>query len=431
MDMQELYDIFKKHKPVFTDTRAVQPGGIFFALKGAYYDGNKFATEALDKGASYAVVSNDSLEGEQYLHVDDTLVALQSLAQYHRRNFNIPVIAITGSNGKTTTKELIATVLNQKFKVHFTSGNLNNHIGVPLTLLNMPGDTEIAVIEMGANHIGEIAELCHIAMPTHGLITNIGKAHLEGFGSFEGVKKAKGELFEYLKNTNGYAFVNADDPSLLEISEYVINKTSYGLTPERGTDVFFKYHADRQGGFTLSDESRPAIIHSQMFGDYNAINMVAAFTIGIHFQVDTRKMIASLSGYIPGNNRSEVIAFKDATIVKDAYNANPSSMEMAIRAFGQQYKRGWLVLGDMKELGAESLQAHRQIISLAKAGDFNRIYLVGDEFKAAYSFENDQKIQVFDSTDDLKKIWKWEDCRGQSILLKGSRSMKLEQLLDP
>lgn len=433
MDVQALYDLFKKHKPVFTDSRLVTPGGIFFALQGKNYDGHKFAAEALNKGASYAVVSDYSLEGEQYFHVDDTLVALQELAQYHRRNFNIPVIAITGSNGKTTTKELVAAVLSQKFKVHFTQGNLNNHIGVPLTLLSMPTDAEIAVIEMGANHIGEIDALCRIAMPTHGLITNIGKAHLEGFGSFEGVKKAKGELFEYLKSNNGYAFVNADDPSLVEMGEYMINKTSYGLTPDLGTDVFFEYHADGQNGFTISDKSRPVTIHSRMFGHYNAINMVAAFTVGVHFQVETQKMITSLSSYIPGNNRSEVIDHKNTTIVKDAYNANPSSMEMAILAFGEQYKNGWLVLGDMKELGGESVEAHKQILDLTKTRAFERVYLVGNEFNIACKasgLHHDRKYRTFNSVDELKKIWNWGDCKGKSILLKGSRSMKLEQLLE-
>lgn len=434
MDLEALYDIYKHHSFICTDTRSIQKDCIFFALPGANFDGNQFAYEALEKGAAYAVVSDSSLKNPNLILVEDTLDTLQSLASYHRRQFNIPLIAITGSNGKTTTKELITTVLSLKYKTHATVGNLNNHIGVPVTLLRMPPETEIAVIEMGANHIGEIHDLCEIALPTHGLITNIGKAHLEGFGSMEGVRKAKGELYDFLKTHNGYAFVNADDPALLEMGKYIIQKTSYGFNKSEAPAVLFNYsNAPENDGFIVGDELNDIIIHSKMLGRYNASNILAAYTVGMHFHVDRKLMAESLATYTPASNRSEIISHSGCTIIKDAYNANPSSMELALRAFAERYLDGWVVLGSMKELGTESENAHKHIINVLLSLGFSRIYLIGQEFISALAkvdTSDQQFIVTADSIDDLKNKWDWDQCNGTAILLKGSRSMHLERLLE-
>lgn len=433
MELKELYDIYQKHPVVSTDTRKIIKGCLFFALPGSNFDGNKFAAEALNQGAAFAVVSDPALKGDQYIYVENTLATLQALSNYHRRHFDIPVIAITGSNGKTTTKELVATVLSGKYKVHATQGNYNNHIGVPLTLLAMSSETEIAVIEMGANHIGEIKELCEIAMPTHGLITNIGRAHLEGFGSVEGVRIAKGELFDYLKSTNGYAFVNSDDPSTKALGHQLIEKTNYGLRKEENPNVLFEYDgASDDGGFSIRDDKGNVEIHSSMFGQYNAINMVAAYAVGRHFDIEENKIVQLLSGFVPGANRSEIILFHDCTVVKDAYNANPSSMEVSIKSFADRFGDGIVVLGSMKELGNASIESHQSIMALANTLNFKKAFFVGPEFKDA--FENLNQPLPFnfiftENVDELKKQWNWNEIAGKAILLKGSRSMQLEKLL--
>ena len=433
MDIASLYELFRKNSTISTDTRSIIPDSIFFALPGAHFDGNKFASDALEKGAAYAVVSDESLSGDQFIRVEDPLFTLQSLANYHRKHFNIPFIAITGSNGKTTTKELITSVLSGKYKVHATKGNYNNHIGVPLTLLQMSNDVEIAVIEMGANHPGEIKMLCEIAMPTHGLITNIGKAHLEGFASIEGVQQAKGELFQYLKDHNGYAFVNNDDHRLVELGESLIEKTTYSLNSNDGADVSLRYTPDEsRNGFTLIDENGLIEIGSSMFGQYNAINMLAAFTVGLHFKVDSSWLKESLSNFVSGSNRSEVVTHAGCTVIKDAYNANPSSMELALRSFAHQYKDGWVVLGDMKELGDESEIAHQDIIDVVLNLGIQRVFLVGETFNKSYLKRHPgetQRLFSYPTIESLKEKWNWEDCNRKAILLKGSRSMRLEQLL--
>lgn len=434
MDLEALYDIYKQHSIICTDTRSIQKDCIFFALPGANFDGNRFAYEALEKGAAYAVVSDPSLENPNLILVEDTLDTLQALANHHRRQFNIPVMAITGSNGKTTTKELITNVLSLKYRTHSTVGNLNNHIGVPVTLLRMHPETEIAVIEMGANHIGEIHDLCEIALPTHGLITNIGKAHLEGFGSVEGVRKAKGELFDFLKEHNGYAFVNADDPVLLEMGKYLIQKTSYGFNKSEAPAVLFNYsNAPENDGFIVGDELNDIVIHSKMLGHYNASNILAAYTVGMHFHVDRKSMAVSLSSYVPASNRSEIISHSGCTVIKDAYNANPSSMELALRAFAERYKDGWAVLGSMKELGDESDNAHKHIINILLSLGLSRIYLIGEEFISALSKVDTSGhpfIVTADTIESLKGKWDWAQCKGNAILIKGSRSMQLERLLE-
>ena len=434
MDITKLYDIYLKHPVICTDTRSIEPDCLFFALGGANFDGNKFAAEALEKGAAYCIVSDITLSGDKYLNVESTLETLQQLALYHRKHFTIPVIAITGSNGKTTTKELVTAVLRCEYKVHATTGNFNNHIGVPLTLLSMPQDTEMAVVEMGANHIGEIKMLCGIAMPTHGLITNIGKAHLEGFGSIEGVRQAKGELFDYLKESNGYAFVNADDLATFELGRDIIEKTTYGLKNDHHPAVHFTCEPmDGEEGFILKNTNGDVVIRSSMFGYYNASNILAAYVIGSHFNVREELMIDSLTSYKPGANRSEVVNVGGCTVVKDAYNANPSSMEFALKAFAERYPTGCVILGAMKELGSESVNAHMRIIDLITTLGLKEVILIGEEFKVALQAFNTKPVPDFriaDNVDDIKETWDWGQCNGKAVLLKGSRSMHLERLLD-
>jgi UDP-N-acetylmuramoyl-tripeptide--D-alanyl-D-alanine ligase len=433
MDIPSLYSIYLAHPSISTDTRKIKPGSIFFALSGSNFDGNTFAHEALRLGASFAVVSDISLKGDQFIYVEDTLDALQSLANHHRRQFHIPVLAITGSNGKTTTKELITKVLGGKYNVHATVGNLNNHIGVPLTLLGITNDTEFVVCEMGANHPGEIALLCKIAEPTHGFITNIGKAHLEGFGSIEGVKKAKGELFDYLKEHDGFSFVNNDDPNLLDLATRLPQKVTFGFIDSTHPDVLLNYtpHVG-EPGFKLSDSLSGLELRSTMFGQYNASNLLAAYVVGKHFGVDQTKIAEILAQYVPGSNRSEIIQYKGCTIVKDAYNANPSSMELAVRSFAEQYPDGWLVLGDMKEVGQESNDAHLQMINLTSTFPFGRVYLIGEGFRHSFEISGirDSRYHTVGDILSLKNLWHWEECRGKAILLKGSRSMQLERLLE-
>lgn len=432
-DITMLYQLFLEHPYISTDTRNIRENSIFFALKGANFDGNTFAAEALRQGAAYAVVSDPLLTGDRLLHVSDTLLALQSLASHHRRQLTIPVLAITGSNGKTTTKELITSALSAKYSVHATKGNLNNHIGVPLTMLGVTSDIEFVVCEMGANHGGEIALLCEIAQPTHGLITNIGQAHLEGFGSVEGVKKAKGELFAYLNHHGGTAFVNTDDPNLIQLGLPLTHKVTYGFNSAPGPNIHFTYTSSPdQQGFTLTDSASTLAIHSSMFGIYNASNVLAAYTVGQYFNVRKDELVDALSTFVPNANRSERIVYKDCILVKDAYNANPSSMELAIRAFSEQYPDGWIMIGDMKELGESSPGAHLHIVNLVSAMPFGRIYLVGDAFKKAFESSGieDPRFIPADKIESVKAGWNWADCSGKALLLKGSRSMHLEQLLD-
>ncbi len=433
MDIPSLYQIFLSHPVVNTDTRQITPGSIFFALRGDHFDGNAFALQALEEGAAYAVVSDATLAGPGYILVEDTLATLQQLAAYHRSQLSIPVIGITGSNGKTTTKELLAAVLSKKYRIHATKGNLNNHIGVPLTLLQVKPDIEILICEMGANHVGEIKALCEIAQPTHGLITNIGKAHLEGFGSFEGVKKAKGELFEYLAAHDGTAFVNEDDPAVVENAACL----PYGTIPyslkENVGGYHFSYQADQDhNGFYLRDEARGISIHSNLFGPYNAMNMLAAYTVGNVFRVGQFEMVDALENFISGSNRSEVIRVQDCTVVKDAYNANPSSMELALEAFAVRYPKGWVVLGDMKELGSTTSAAHQHIVALALSKQFEKIVFVGNAFQEALQHlaSGDSRILSADNIETIKLTWDWHPLKGKALLLKGSRSMHLEKLLE-
>ncbi len=415
----DLYQHYLQSTGVTTDTRLIREGSIFFALKGENFDGNKFAGEALQKGASMAVVDDPGLEETAFFHVDNTLKALQDLAAHHRKTINIPVIGLTGTNGKTTTKELIREVLVKKYRVHATQGNLNNHIGVPLTVLGISKDTEIAVVEMGANHIGEIAELCAIAKPTHGMITNIGIAHIEGFGSYEGVIKAKSELYDHLQQVAGIAFVNNDNSLLTELSS-AISTVTYGTSTK----------ADVYGNISSSvpfleigwDGMK---LKTHLYGDYNFENIMAAICIGKHFKLDPVHISDAITSYIPANNRSQVINSSSNTIFLDAYNANPSSMLASIMQFEKQEAvKKVLILGDMLELGKTSQEEHRKIISEI-ANKFETVILVGPEFMAASNIST-----AFIDTAMAASWLREHPVHDAHILIKGSRGIALESLTE-
>ncbi len=424
MSSKELLDLFlSAPEGVTTDTRMCREGMMFFALKGENFDGNKYASEALDAGCIAAVVDDTSLEGQtNIIVVNDVLETLQGLAREYRRTLDIPVLGLTGSNGKTTTKELTTSVLAEKYRVHATKGNLNNHIGVPLTILSAPKDIELLVVEMGANHIGEITALCSIAEPTHGLITNIGRAHLEGFGGIEGVKKGKGELFDFLRDTGGLAFVNANHEALLEISNGL--KCSYYGNSEHEPQASFVEGASRsfvwsEGGKT--SEALPV----QLEGDYNLDNITTAITVGLFFDVDRDAIGKAISNYSPTNNRSQTTSTEHNTILLDAYNANPSSMTGALESFAKNIEGDKLVvLGDMRELGMYSHEAHKEIVALSDRLGLEGVF-VGEEFYAV----NDGSGRFFANTEDLRKVWEVEIIKDKTILLKGSRGMRMEQLL--
>jgi UDP-N-acetylmuramoyl-tripeptide--D-alanyl-D-alanine ligase len=427
MTTEELYKIYQKNPSVQTDTRKLKPGDIFFALKGGNFNGNSFAAKALEQGASFVVIDDKEFEvpGKTIL-VDDVLTTLQQLAKYHRQQFSIPVLAITGSNGKTTTKELIHAVLSTSFKTYTTEGNLNNHIGVPLTLLKIKNDAEIAVIEMGANHLGEIASYCAYALPTFGLITNCGKAHLEGFGSEEGVKKGKGELFDHLRSTTeGGAFVMWDYEYLHEMSKGISAVIKYGTNLEahvigkiKNSEPFLEVEITQglDGG----------TIKTQLVGDYNFPNVLAAVTVGAYFKVPAEKIRSAIENYSPSNSRSQLLEKGNNKIILDAYNANPSSMKVAIENFAKMNgENKILMLGSMAELGSDSITEHESIIELIKKTQWKHVVLVGNEFaKTKHPF-----IQLENS--EKAKEWLAEQRIVNSFLLvKGSRSSQMERVIE-
>ena len=428
MTIEELYEIYQQYPSVQTDTRKLKAGDIFFALKGPNFNGNSFAKQALDNGAAFVVIDEKEFEipGKTFL-VPDVLAALQELALYHRKQFDIPFIAITGSNGKTTTKELIHAVLSSSFKTYTTEGNLNNHIGIPLTILKIKPDAEMAVIEMGANHLKEIAGYCQIALPTHGLITNCGKAHLEGFGSEEGVRKGKGELFDYLRTlTHGFAFVMWDYDYLQQMSKGISGIIKYG-TKEN----------DHVIGKTLPDENflkvqitqglDDGIITTQLVGEYNLPNVLAAVTVGKFFEVPENKIRSAIENYVPSNSRSQLIEKDSNKIILDAYNANPSSMKLAIENFAKKNSENKiLMLGAMAELGKESLQEHEEIIDLIKKYSWKEVALVGGDFlKIPHPFRS------FENSLQAKEWFVKQHLQNSYILVKGSRSMQMEKVLEP
>jgi len=427
MMIDELYKIYSQHLSIQTDTRKLKPGDIFFALKGPNFNGNSFAKYAIDNGAASVVIDEAEFEiPEKTFLVPDVLSALQQLALHHRKQFNIPLIAITGSNGKTTTKELIHAVLSSTFKTYTTEGNLNNHIGVPLTILKIKPDAEMAVLEMGANHLKEIESYCKIALPTHGLITNCGKAHLEGFGSIEGVRKGKGELFDYLRTlTHGYAFVMWDYDYLQEMSKGISGIIKYG-TEENDHVIGKVFRNDPFLEVEITQGLDKGIIRTQLVGEYNLPNVLAAVTVGKFFEVPEDKIRSSIEHYIPSNSRSQLIQQGSNKIILDAYNANPSSMKLAIQNFAKNKKENKiLMLGGMAELGNESLQEHQEIIDLVKTYSWKEVILVGGDFlnlpHPFLSFENSLKA---------KDWFNQQHFQNSYILVKGSRSMQMEKVLE-
>ncbi len=433
MNTENLYQIYRKHPQVTTDSRKVSPGGLFFALRGERFDGNQYAEQALAAGAAYAVVDDPSVgKAERYLLVEDSLTAMQGLARHHRRQFHVPVIGITGSNGKTTTKELIATVLGSHYKLHFTQGNLNNHIGVPLTLLAMPLDIEVAVIEMGANHQREIDFLSRIAEPTHGLITNIGKAHLEGFGGIEGVKKGKSELYRYLAETGGIAFINRDEPFLEELAAPVEKKVFYHrsekpTTSEPGLEIQLLGIQPFVSAAFIDKAGQRYELHSQLIGAYNFSNIMTAVALGKYFKVPCPKIVNAIESYLPRNNRSQILKKGSNTIVLDAYNANPDSMRHAVLHFrSMEGKHKMAILGDMLELGTDSRKEHRDMVQLVRSQGLTDSVFVGPEFEAP------AKAAGFRHFPDVAALKEWFDAQGfegRHILIKGSRGIGLERLL--
>lgn len=430
MQIAELYNIFKQHPVVCTDTRKIVADSLFFALKGETFDANNFASEAISQGAAYAVVDKHDLpDNPKFIKVEGVLQTLQQLANYHRKTLNISVIGLTGTNGKTTTKELINAVLSQKFKTAATAGNLNNHIGVPLTLLSIPSATDVAIVEMGANHQQEIAQLCKIADPDFGLITNVGKAHLEGFGGFEGVKKGKGELYEYLEAKHGIVFVNNDNFNLMEMSaKKVFKEVIYYGTDESGYISGKLTENNPYLAIKWQDAKGKYDVQSQLTGIYNFENILAAVAVGKRFGLTADEINAGIEGYQPKNNRSQIIETEKNTVIGDFYNANPSSMLVAIENIARlKADKKIVILGDMFELGEESVQEHLQIINTALSYPFNEVIFVG---KAFSQLKNNQKASFYDSAEDLKVAIKTTPIENALVLLKGSRGMKLEQVLE-
>ena len=425
MNIETLYQIYLKHPSVQTDTRKLISGDIYFALKGANFNGNDYAKNALEQGASYAVVDESlNFEDERVIKVDDTLHTLQQLAKYHRLQFNIPFIAITGSNGKTTTKELVHVVLSEKYKTYTTEGNLNNHIGIPLTLLKIKSDAEIAVIEMGANHQKEIEGYCEYALPTHGLITNCGKAHLEGFGGEEGVKKGKGELFDFLRQNNGSVFIFNDFDYLNKMAENISFIKSYGT---RVGDVVGEVLEDEQYlKVKINKGSTIHQINTQLVGGYNLPNILAAVCVGKTFDVPDEKIKLSLEAYQPSNSRSQLIKKDSNEIILDAYNANPSSMKLAIENFAKMKgDKKILMLGGMAELGQESEQEHKQLVALIQSYQWLHVILVGAQFNNIH-----QNYLFFNDAEEARTWFKNQMIQNSQILIKGSRSIQMEKILD-
>lgn len=421
---EDLYKLYLQYPSVQTDTRKLKAGDLFFALKGPNFNANEFAQKAIDAGASYAIIDDGQyvVEGKTIL-VEDVLTSLQQLAKHHRQQLNIPFIGITGSNGKTTTKELIHAVLSSSFKTYTTEGNLNNHIGVPLTILKIRKDAEVAVIEMGANHIGEIASYCTIALPTHGLITNCGKAHLEGFGSEEGVRKGKGELYDHLRAHEGTAFIMWDYPYLKEMSKDIPHMYTYGtndaaivgnvLPSNQFVEVEFKK------GFK-------GTIRTKLVGDYNLPNVLAAVAVGTYFNITEEKIKASIENYTPTNSRSQLIQKNSNKIILDAYNANPSSMKAAIENFAKAGgNEKILALGAMAELGTDSLKEHSSIIKEIDKYQWKDVILVGGDFMKV-----DHTYRKFNSSVEAGEWLQNIKPQNAFFLIKGSRSMLMEKLLD-
>ena len=425
MLIQELYAVYTKYPSVQTDTRKLQQGDLFFALKGPNFNGNLFAQQALNAGAAYVVVDEETgFSDERLIKTPDVLQTLQQLAKYHRQQFTIPFLAITGSNGKTTTKELIHEVLSTTFKTYTTKGNLNNHIGVPLTILSVKKDAEIAVIEMGANHQKEIESYCSYTLPTHVIITNCGKAHLEGFGGIEGVRKGKGELFDFIKTNNGTAFIMNDYDYLIEMSKGIAHIKTYGTANADITGVAGNNNEVLE--VILTKGTTIGSIKTNLVGDYNLPNVLAAVAVGKYFTVPDEKIKMALENYIPSNSRSQLIHKGSNKIILDAYNANPTSMKAAIENLAKSKgDNKILLLGGMMEMGHESIAEHAAIVDIIAAYNWKAVVLVGGDFN---------KIKhphlYFNTATEASKWLQQQHFENSTILVKGSRSMQMEKVLE-
>ncbi len=432
MQIEDIYKIYQQYPSVQTDTRKLKKDDLFFALKGPNFNGNLFAKQAIEMGAAYVFADEKISRGNnQIIQTKNVLETLQNLAKFHRKQFNItsenksriPFIAITGSNGKTTTKELLHEVLTTTYKTYTTAGNLNNHIGVPLTILKIGTDAEIAVIEMGANHLKEIESYCEYAMPTHGLITNIGKAHLEGFGSVDNVKKGKGELFKYLRNNNGTAFVNSDDAAVVQLSKDLNKKIFYGSS---GKNLHGKIIKSDPFPKIQIEGTHPFNIKTKLAGIYNFSNVLAAVCIGRYLNIDDDKIKLAIENYTPSNSRSQLIQQNSNTIILDAYNANPGSMKAAIENFAaMKGNKKVLLLGSMMELGTESEKEHRGLISLIEKYKWQNVVLVGKNFNNL-----DHKYIKYDTALEVRDWLHNQHLENAQILIKGSRSMQMEKVLE-
>jgi len=439
MNTPTLYELFLKYPKICTDSRKSESGSIYFALKGEQFDGNKFAEKALEN-CQYAIVDDPLVvKNSKYILVENALEKLQQLAMYHRKRLGLPIIAITGTNGKTTTKELIARVMGMKYAVGFTQGNLNNHIGVPLTLLSFNESHEFGIVEMGANHINEIALLCKIAAPDFGIITNVGKAHLEGFGSFEGVKKAKGELYNYLYENDGVAFVNYDNEQLEDMKPphsviyYGTNRFTHcqGRIEENGTFLSLRWIGSEDDAVNENEVvewmEEGKLIKTQLYGKYNFENVLAAICIGNNFNVPDSQIKEAIESYSPQNNRSQVLKTDRNTLFVDSYNANPSSMKAALENFNQvSLAEKVVILGDMFELGSVSVREHGVIIAFLKELHFEQVILVGECF---YNYSDQPDIIFLKNNDELINYLSKQKITGKNILIKGSRGMRLEETI--
>jgi UDP-N-acetylmuramoyl-tripeptide--D-alanyl-D-alanine ligase len=422
---EQLYELYLQHTSVQTDTRKLKEGDLFFALSGPNFNGNDFAFAAIEQGAAYAVVDEDIANGNpRIIRVENVLTSLQLLAKHHRTQFDIPFIAITGSNGKTTTKELTSSVLSSHFTTYTTQGNLNNHIGVPLTLLRVKQDAEMAVIEMGANHQKEIEGYCTYTMPTHGIITNCGKAHLEGFGGEEGVKKGKGELFDYLRSNDGTAFIFNDYDYLQQMSEGIKNVITY--SSDEGYITGKALLSDTFLQVQIFNEEVPAIIKTRLVGDYNLPNVLCAVAVGKHFGVPMEKIIQAIEAYVPGNSRSQMLVKGSNHIILDAYNANPSSMKVAIENMAKiEADIKVLMLGGMMELGDDSPTEHKHVVDLIRKYTWDKVLLVGGDFGNII-----HPYQYFSTAAEAGEYCKSQQFKDAYLLVKGSRSIGMEKIIE-
>ena len=425
MDIKKIYKLFQESNLVSIDTRSIKVNDIFFAIKGPNFDGNKFALQAIKNGASYVVSDNldISKKSDKIIYVENSIKALQKLANYHRRKLNTKIIAITGSNGKTTTKELVLNVLKSRFKTVATKGNLNNHLGVPLSLLSIEKDTEIGIIEMGANHLNEIANLCVIAEPDFGYITNFGNAHLEGFKSLEGVIKGKSELYDYLKSNKKFIFYNSDNKKQSNILNGYANTFTYGLNDDSNCNIINCSNED-----SVHVNYRSELIKSNIYGDYNFENICIAIAIGEYFGVSFEQIKKGIESYLPENNRSQVTITERNTVVLDAYNANPTSMKLALESFCKtSYTNKMIIVGDMFELGNDSIHYHQEIINYLEKINNSIIYIVGEYF---CNTKHSDKIKSFSSKKELINNLSKTNVSNYSILIKGSRGMQLEKIIE-